>query len=143
MFWHPFHKIAGHVHHSTGAGTFGEGADFHALNRCCCPKGSGAGRCHGQTVVFACFGTQSVAVRSSAIPVVAEHWKRVAIRRRTLVVVGLCPVRDLVLGHDAAFGPELGVVVTGVVAKLVPVGVGHFKLCDVKGIQFERCGCGG
>ncbi len=53
------------------------------------------------------------------------------------MVLRLRPVRALILGHDAAGGPEFGIVVSGVGLKSLPVGVGDFELADVESVEID------
>ena len=43
----------------------------------------------------------------------------------------------LILGHDAALGPEPRIVVAGIVAELLPLAVGHLELRDVERVELD------
>jgi len=54
------------------------------------------------------------------------------------MVVGLHPVRILIFGNNSAAGPKLRIVVTRIIAKLAPLGVGHLVLADVIRIEINQ-----
>jgi hypothetical protein len=77
-------------------------------------------------------------VRGRRIPIYSEQRILVAIRGAAAMVVGLRPVRDLILRNDTAARPESGIVVARIVAELSPLAVGHFMFGDVVRVEIHH-----
>src|SRR5260370_804003 len=69
----------------------------------------------GKPLFLACFCAQLIAIRGGRIPIDAEDRIIIATGRSASVVLGLGPVGDLIFGNYPSAGPELSVVIAGVV----------------------------
>src|SRR5579871_3498815 len=47
------------------------------------------------------------------------------------------PVRHLVFRYDPSLGPELRVVIAGIVAKFLPFAIGHLEFGDVERVELD------
>src|SRR6185436_15477419 len=80
-------------------------------------------RLGGQAITFAGARAQPRAVGRGRVPVHADHGIVVAVRSAAAVIVGLGPVGNLVARYHAAIRPEFRIVVTVIVAELLPLAV--------------------